>query len=176
MAEISNDEERWVHLDPGLQFGDARLGELLRYWDSKRKGRSMPARSDIEPLELKSHLGRLHFIDIEYDPFRLRLRMMGVESTETLGRDMTGRYFDEYHPPKILEKVTTTYLWLAENKKPLRHFGNAVYADKSIYAFEVINLPLSDDGERVNMVLGEIIFSMGDEEPEGTIRTLRNSN
>ncbi len=120
----------------------------------------MPARQDIEPLDLKSHLGRLHFIDVEYDPFRLRYRLIGTTTTEKLNRDMTGRYFDEIYPPHILSDALAAYHWLTENRKPLRQFGNALYADKSIYEFELINLPLSDDGERVNMVLGELVFSL----------------
>jgi len=158
MVEIPKDDDRWVNLDPELQFEDPRLSDLLAYWNEKRQGRAMPARRDIDPLELKSHLGRLHFVDVEYQPFRLRLRMMGVESTETLGRDMTGRYFDEIHPPHIMANVVKTYEWLVQHKRPLRHFGNAAYADKSVYLFEVLNLPLSDDGVVMNMVLGEMIL------------------
>lgn len=153
-------DKRWISLDPELQFNDGRLGELLDYWNGKRAGRAIPARRDIDPLELKSHLGRLHLIDVEYAPFRLRLRMMGVTSTETLGRDMTGRYFDKYHPPEILKNVLKTYEWLGERKRPLRHFGNAVYADKSLYAFEVVNLPLSDDDDQINMIFGEMVLSI----------------
>ncbi|MBC8239846.1 MAG: PAS domain-containing protein [Alphaproteobacteria bacterium] len=85
----------WVNMDTGLRFKDPRLEELHRYWLKKCGNRLMPVRRDIEPLELKSHMGRLHFIDVEHDPIRLRYRLIGTVTTETLGRDMTGRYFDE---------------------------------------------------------------------------------
>ena len=159
MLKTLADTNHWFNIDLELRFSDARLGDLLRYWDGKRRGRLMPARQDIDPLELKAHLGRLTFIDIEYDPFRFRYRLIGTTTTETLGRDMTGRYFDEIYPPDVLTDALRAYRWTVENKKPLRLFGNAPYANKSMYEFEIVNLPLSEDGTRVNMVLGELIFS-----------------
>lgn len=160
VLEALADANHWLNIDPDLRFTDARLVDLLRYWDDKRGGRLMPKRHDIEPLELKSHLGRLNFIDVEYDPFRLRYRLIGTAISETLGRDVTGRYFDEIYPPKILADALTAYAWTAEHKKPLRLFGNADYANKAMYDFEIVNLPLSEDGSRVNMVLGELVFTL----------------
>ena len=42
----------------------------------------------------------------------------------------------------------------------MRGFGSAVFANKSAYTFETINLPLSNDGETVNTVFGEIIYAL----------------
>ncbi|MBT3534584.1 MAG: PAS domain-containing protein [Rhodospirillaceae bacterium] len=159
-VDTPGDANHWVNMDPMLALTDERLAELLAYWRKKRGGRFLPARGDIDPGELKPHLGRLHLIDVEYDPFRLRYRLIGTATTKVLDRDMTGRYFDEIYPPHILAEAIRSYSWLVENKRPLRQFGNAIYADKSIYDFEVINLPLSNDGVRVNMVLGELVFSL----------------
>jgi len=162
MPNSEDSANHWLNLDPGLNFTDGRLVDLLRYWDGKRRDRRMPARSDIDPLELSSHLGRLVLVDVEYDPFRLRYRLIGTKVTETLDRDMTGRYFEEVYPADILADTVRSFEWMAENRKPLRLYGNAFYADKSMYDFEIVNLPLSEDGVRVNMVLGELIFSLND--------------
>jgi hypothetical protein len=157
-GQVPAASNHWVNSDPELRFVDPRFDELLQYWNNIRGNRLMPARQDIDPLELIPHLTRLHLIDIENDPFRLRYRMIGTSTTETLGRDMTGRYFDEVYPPHILVDALTAYTWMVGNKKPLRQFGNAIYADKEVYDFEILNLPLSSDGVRVNTVLGELIF------------------
>ena len=160
MTKTPIDANHWHNIDSELQISDAQLVELLQYWDGKRRDRLMPSRRDIEPHELKSHLGRLSIIDIEYDPFRLCYRLIGTNITRTLGRDMTGRYFDEIYQPNILADALTAYDWTIKNMKPLRLFGKVRYADKSVYDFEVINLPLSEDGARVNMVLGELVYSL----------------
>ena len=41
---------------PGIS--EPVLRPVLDYWDSKRGARAMPARLDIEPLELKPYLRR----------------------------------------------------------------------------------------------------------------------
>lgn len=157
----SGGANHWNNLDPALRLTDKRLVDILRYWQDKRGDRLMPSRRDIDVLELKAHVGRLHFIEVEYEPFRLRYRLIGTDTTEALDRDMTGRYFDEIYPPDILADAEQAFLWIAENRKPLRQFGQAVYANKSAYMFEIINLPLSEDGVTVNMVLGELVFTLG---------------
>ena len=157
----SGGANHWNNLDPALRLTDKRLVDILRYWQDKRGDRLMPSRRDIDVLELKAHIGRLHFIEVEYAPFRLRYRLIGTDTTEALDRDMTGRYFDEIYPPDILADAEQAFLWIAENRKPLRQFGQAVYANKSAYMFEIINLPLSEDGVTVNMVLGELVFTLG---------------
>ena len=39
-------------------------------------------------------------------------------------------------------------------------FGHALYSSKSHYLYEILNLPLSDDGETVHMVFGALRFSL----------------
>ena len=150
----------WRKSDPDLNFTDPRLHNLLHYWRGKLAGRMMPARRDIDIFELKPHLGRLHLTDLEYNPFRIRYRLIGTTSPGIVGRDMTGRYFDEVYPPDILAGVGEHYRRIAENRRSMRGFGSAVFANKSAYTFETINLPLSKDGETVNMVFGEIIYAL----------------
>jgi hypothetical protein len=150
----------WRKSDPDLNFSDTRLRDLLNYWRDKRGDRLMPARGDIDVLEIKSHIGRLHITEFEHNPFRMRYRLIGTTSTNIVGRDMTGRYFDEIYPPDIFAGMRDLYWWIAENKRPLRGLGSAIFANKSIYNFETVNLPLSDDGETVNMAVGEIIYTL----------------
>ncbi len=162
----SADEEACqFNVDPDLRFEDPHLDELFQYWDDKRGDRAMPTRHDINPIELKTHLGRIHLIDIEYAPFRQRFRLIGTKTTEVLGRDMTGWYFDEIYPPGHQHRLNQSFAWIVQNKRPLRHYGNAAHANKPPYAIEVLNLPLSEDGELVNMILAELIIGLPKPQP-----------
>ena len=158
-TDTPSNSDTWRRSDPDLNFDGQQLAEFVEYWNGKRGDRIMPARRDIDVLELKSHLGRIHIAELEYEPFRVRYRLIGSTSTSIVGRDMTGRYFDEIYPPEILTGMHDAYGWVAENRKPLRGYGSAVFANKSTYTYESVNLPLSDDGEVVNMVVGEIIYT-----------------
>ena len=151
MTKTLANANHWLNIDPELQFIDPLPVDLLHYWEGKRRDRLMPMRRDIDPVKLKVHLGNLALIDVEYGPLRLRYRLIGTTITQTLGRDMTGRYLDEIYPPNILADAITAYMWTTENQKPLRFFGNVRYANKSMVEFEAVNLPLSEDGSRVNI-------------------------
>jgi len=46
-----------VRPDDPVEIPDARLLGLFSYWNSKRNDRAMPARRDIDPIEMKAWLG-----------------------------------------------------------------------------------------------------------------------
>ncbi len=150
-----------VHLDWRLECRDPRLLALRDYWDGKRAGRAMPPRSCIRPEEIPHLLPHVILVDIEAEPFRLRYRLIGTGITETMGRNSTGRYYDELYGPELLENINASFRELIRRKIPLRTYGEAFYSDKNIYGYETINLPLSPDGARVDKVLGMIMFHVG---------------
>ena len=155
----------WVQIDPGLGFEDPRMVELLDYWRRKRGGRTMPSRADIDPIDLKAHLGNLCLIDVEQNPLRMRYRLIGSNITQKMGRDATGRYYDEIYAGQLLEDVQASFRWIVEHRAPLRTHGQAFYPDKNFYRYEIINLPLADDGTTVNMVLGNLTFRLAGQPP-----------
>lgn len=151
----------WVNLDWGLRCRDERLLNLRDYWDGKRSGRPMPSRQDIKPTEIVRLLPNVLLVDIEKEPFRLRYRLIGTKINETMGRDSTGKYYDEIYDGALLENIYLSFRSLIDRRQPLRTYGEVFYEDKSIYSYETINLPLSDDGESVDRVLGMIVFHFG---------------
>lgn len=118
----------------------------------------MPSRQDFDPVELRDHLGSLILIDVAHAPLRLRYRLIGTQITTLMRRDNTGRYYDEIYQPELLEAIYDSFRWIIDHRAPLRSHGEAFYPDKNFYSYETLNLPLSEDGDTVNMVLGELIF------------------
>ncbi|MDF1721892.1 MAG: PAS domain-containing protein [Minwuia sp.] len=135
---------------------DETLQAIYRYWDEKRAGRRFPARADLDPADLVPYLGNISMIDVEYDPFRLRYRLVGTRITTMMRRDATGHYYDELYPPELMESIYDIYHWMIENGRPMRTFGEPVFADLSHYLHEAINLPLSDDGKTINKFMGAL--------------------
>lgn len=150
----------WVDLDWDLRCRDGRLLQLRDYWDGKRGGRLMPRRQDIKPAEIVSLLPNVLLVDVE-KPLRLRYRLIGTRIAETMGRDSTGKYYDEIYDRELLEDIYFSFRHLIDRKQPLRTFGEAFYEDKNIYSYETMNLPLSDGGNDVDRVLGMIVFHFG---------------
>jgi hypothetical protein len=42
---------------------------IYQYWEAKRKGRSMPSRLDIDPIEMKVWLPGIQLIDVYHHPY-----------------------------------------------------------------------------------------------------------
>lgn len=135
-----------------LQIEHDSLRRLYAHWNEKRAGRRYPARANFDPLELGFVLGNLSLIDVLYDPLRFRLRLHGTMAVSRLGYDMTGKFADEIPDPEFREVALATYQTLIERGEPMRDVRESVLDSKS-HRYEIIWLPLSDDGARINMLM-----------------------
>src|SRR3546814_11077187 len=79
--------------DPHIRPCDVRLAKLLAYWEGKRGIRPMPARKDIDVLDLRFVLGRLLLLEVA-DGRRFRFRLHGTALVDPVHYDMTGRFVD----------------------------------------------------------------------------------
>jgi hypothetical protein len=68
--------------------------DLYRHWLGKTNGRVMPARGDIDPVEIPKvlpHMALVHKPDGQY-----RFRLVGTNISEMIGRDLTGAPVDSH--------------------------------------------------------------------------------
>jgi hypothetical protein len=70
---------------------------IYRYWQEKCRGRSMPARSDLDPLDMpKGLLPGLCLVDVAPDERRYVYRLVGTADVEVRGYDPTGKSVIEW--------------------------------------------------------------------------------
>lgn len=127
---------------------------IYRYWDGKRRGRRMPARSDFDPvLEVPRLLRHMILVDVHGNPLRLVYRLVGTGETEMRGDDPTGKDVTQNFFGKDLETVLSNYNCVIENRSYLyrndpvmRPGGWHVYSER-------LFMPLSTDGEAVDMIM-----------------------
>jgi hypothetical protein len=145
-----------------LDFGEDPAGQRLRaiyaYWDDKRRGRLMPSRVDIDPLELKPFLPQLVLLDVEGDPPRFRYRLVGTEVTEVRRGlpkcDPTGEFVDAVTHHQGTSAVLGHYRRVVAEQKPSLDAGTYAQSQERPWArFSRLVLPLSTDDVRVNMLL-----------------------
>jgi len=120
----------------------------------------LPRRSEFDPIALKAHLGWIVLIDVEPEPIRFRYRLVGSNIAEMAGRDVTGSYLDELYDPDTAFEATKSFRMILETKKPNRVTASLLHAEKGHLTFEAIDLPLSDDGENVNIILVRSVFDL----------------
>jgi len=141
-----------------LQRCRPRTAAFYRYWDGKRRGRLMPARSDIEPLEMKAWLAGTALIDVTRDPAApngtaLRYRLIGSRPTILRGKDVTGMRVETGYFGASLEAALENYRLVIEEKTLVYDWDRTPAPDGFAREGETLLLPLGADGETVDMVL-----------------------
>ena len=139
---------------PLAEVNSGIVAEFDRYWNSKRREDRLPGRADIEPADLKLLLPNMVLLDIERDPLRVRIRLVGTRIVQFRG-DNTGRYLHE------LETVEPARL-----KDYLREMGMVADRGRPVFACDFVTTrfgavqeiyvgiwPLASDGRRVDKLV-----------------------
>jgi hypothetical protein len=131
----------------------AALVDFKAYWDRKRGSRPMPSRADIEPLELREHLGWILITEVVGETGRFRYRLVGSEIAKRIGRDSTNRHLDELYLASDYAKIVSSFQQVVASRRPMRMVGELWLSERKSLSFEVLDLPLSQNGVDVNMIL-----------------------
>ena len=126
---------------------------MVDYWRKKAGLRRMPSRADIEPGDIKAFLPRLTLVDVVPDDRRFVYRLVGTEEVASRGRDPTGRSVAEAFFGGSAEETLSYYEYVARHAEPYCYRGDYHAPDGALEKQDVIFLPLSADGENVNMIL-----------------------
>jgi|SRR5579864_4627300 len=126
--------------------------DLFRYWDSKRAGRTMPAKRDIDPTEIPQLIPHIAIIDRIEDRFRYRL--VGTTISQELGKELTGQLVGSYvGPAHYAAAVIDIYEHVFATRTPVFTTGEYRTASDLTQSISRLLLPLSEDNSAVNMVM-----------------------
>jgi hypothetical protein len=139
-------------------ISDPRLKSLYGYWSDKKGARSLPARRDIDPLEMKDWLGNLMLIEFPGDITTYRIRLDGTNLEHYYGSRRTGRGIETMTSEEERELVLDHYRPVLEKGRPAYIESEFVNSDGVFSRQAKLILPLSSDGDRVDMVLVGIYF------------------
>jgi hypothetical protein len=133
------------------------IRRVFQYWLDKRGGRAMPARADIDALDLGYALGNICLIDVIRAPrLRFRFRLDGSNLAALTGFDLTNTFADEHPPGPYRDLMLEVYGRIVAERAPLffRHQEEWQYSGMQM---ESGTLPLSSDGETVDMIM-DVVF------------------
>lgn len=144
--------------DPDLS-DDPDLADLRDYWERKRAGRALPRRADIDPIELKRHLGDLFLVEPLPDSSDFRYRLIGTHIAGVRGRDPTGKTVTETFAkvsPEMGQAVIDGYRRVLRERVVLRVRGRLALGRRDWVRFDSLHLPLAVNGEEAGMILGKL--------------------
>jgi hypothetical protein len=136
---------------------DADLKRLYEYWLAQRGTRLAPPRAPFDPVTLRYVLGNLLLIDVLHDPLRFRYRLCGTNIVQRVGLDLTGQFVDQHPEPQFREFALQGYRKVIETGAPLHGVRDRVF-DGRTRRYEVLMLPISGDGERIDMIIVAMKF------------------
>jgi hypothetical protein len=137
---------------------DQRLLKLYDYWHDKAEGRRMPAYRDIDALDMKSWLGNLVLVEFKENLFDYRIRLEGTHIEDYYGDRRTGHGFELVTSAGERELLMRQYRPVYEDGRPA-YYEAAFENSYGIFSHQAkLLLPLSQDGQNVNMILAAIYF------------------
>jgi len=154
-------------------IGDPGLAVLYRYWCGKKRGQVMPRRADVDPTELPGNLWpTLMLLDVVRDGggTRFRYRLVGTAFTHAFARDPTHEFIDEALPTRsgYRDYVVNLYLEMIRIRKPI--YSENLFAldgQPMPMVTKRLSLPLSSDGETIDMALASHAYEYDHRPLEG---------
>jgi hypothetical protein len=134
-------------------IADPIIRQAGLYWRGKIKAGRLPARSDIDPLEIPALLPHIVLWNVEHSPLRFRGRLVGSHIVEMSGRDATGRYVDFVDDHGVVE---AEYRAVAASGLPRYQERRAHWPNHDHKYYARLLLPLAQDGRQVDMLFGAI--------------------
>ena len=135
---------------------DPDLQALYTYWDSLRRGRSMPSRTDFDPAKVPRLLAHIILYNVEGSG-RYTIRLVGEQVEAFVGRRTTGKPAGTFMNERGAEMIVRILDAVTTERAPRFRAGRVNFLeDKDHRSYEACFLPLSADDVAVNLVLAAV--------------------
>jgi hypothetical protein len=129
--------------------------DFYHYWLSKRGGRIMPARSDINPADIAPLLPYLMIVERTGDQFRYR--QVGSAIVEAVGYDATGVTVGTYiAAPETAAEVQAIFARVFVAAGPVFATGEFIHKTAANINLSLLTAPLSEDGVSIDMTVSTL--------------------
>jgi hypothetical protein len=152
-VELRGGGQSPMSLAPLKTIADPDLRTLYTYWVRRCAGRPMPCRADISPRDIVSVIPLVFIADI-FQPLRFRFRLVGTAICNRWHEDLTGKWLDELGFDGERDSVLEQYASVARTGIPRIDKEEFVNEDARYLHYQRLLLPLSEDSQTPNMVIG----------------------
>ncbi len=125
----------------------------MQLWNERRGERLAPSRRDFEPWDFKPVLPVMMLIDVFSDPLDFRFRLSGSEIVDVHGKELTWHSIRDFASENYTRHVWQDFCELIERRQPQLCLISYVNRSGFLRDFSVLRLPLSSDGENVDMII-----------------------
>lgn len=137
------------HFDWTLKFEREPTRLAYEYWASRRDGRAMPSRADLDPVAMRKftpHVGLVEIRSTETGAVDYLIRRSGSRWDDVYG-PMTGKFLHDFLPPHIEPTWRESFDAVRQAKAPVRLNAQVDFQDKSWLHIEMLIAPLGENGQ-----------------------------
>lgn len=136
------------------------LAQGLAYWQRLRGDRTMPARRDIDPVDIPGLLPYVLLVDVDDEPVAFRYRLVGSIIVSRSVRDYTGMNMTDLPAQRPPSRLWDLYLRSVTERQPVAMLIPRLgHEEDPAYSVSILAAPLSSDGTVVDMLFGIVDFS-----------------
>lgn len=140
-----------------------KVRRFVAYWRNANRGKGLPGRQHIDPIDFPDLLPNIRLIDVVGDPPRFKVRLTGQRIRDHFGESFTGQFLDDAFEEFETRASYRAFMAALENGRPYWNVGVCdLNPEKDFVSFERLALPLASDGKTVNMLLVLSLFGERD--------------
>lgn len=147
-----------------LAAAHPKVLHCLNYWQGlKPASGGLPGRRDLNPMAIPDLLPHLWLLDVKRQPKRYRYRLVGGALVDAGLGAKRGDYFDEKVRSQDLPALLAVLDQVSDQGMvDWRRGPPSIDHDRFIARLERVLLPLSSDGESIDVILGCTVFYWSD--------------
>lgn len=134
-----------------LVFREQR--QIYDYWQSCAGLRQMPSRKDIDPCSMRKYLPQISLIDIGDGMKSAKVRLAGSRLRDVYGFELTGKCLGDLEWGEKRPYWQAVYRDILKKGAPQGGSISGPLCRREHVKLFWLRLPLSQDGESVNMIL-----------------------
>ena len=127
--------------------------ELFDYWLETAGARTMPARSDLDPLKVPRLLPSIGLIDVRSGLDEACFRLAGTRLHEIYGQEITGKRASDVFAGESGDYWRRIHERLLQTGQPLNGVVRGPAKGRDHIVLFWLRLPLSEDGSQVDRIL-----------------------
>ena len=117
----------------------------------------MPARGDIDPLDIPALMPQIFIVDVRDDGRDLTYRLFGTGLVMLFGREITGLHVGEGLAAHAAEEARSRYRGIVRERLPFFHQARLHEPHNDFTEVERVILPLAPNDVRVDMLIGMVV-------------------
>lgn len=141
-----------------LNGADPAALDFYDYW-SRLHGRdgALPARWQIDPIEIWPHIGKVTIVEIYrdgvFDPW---YRLVGGHASDLAGGNLKNRLFRDLYPEDQAKRFADLYREIMRDKLPRYEISNIKLPDRAFLKIARLMVPFASDGWNIDVIVGVV--------------------